>query len=135
MSINFNHRLTGEDGAHPDARNEAGRNLGQEDATHEQNDDLNSTVEHPRETLRKRGLFLPLAWAEPAKSVKSAPLRGQDKSRVAAIEQKLGITPPQSLPTMMSGTAPAVSSKQAQEYQQKLQELQKVLSQLKGQRE
>ena len=55
--------------------------------------------------------------------------------RVAAIEQKLGITPPQSLPTMMSGTAPAVSSKQAQEYQQKLQELQKVLSQLKGQRE
>lgn len=88
MSINFDHRLTGEDGAHPDARNEAGRNLGQEDATHEQNDDLNSTVEHPRETLRKRGLFLPLAWAEPAKSVKSAPLRGQDKSRVAAIEQK-----------------------------------------------
>lgn len=88
MSINFNHRPTGEGGAHPDAINEAGRNLGQEDATHEQNDRLNSTVEHPRETLRELGLFLPLAWAEPAKSVKPAPLHGNDKSRVAAIQRK-----------------------------------------------
>lgn len=90
MSINFDHRPTGEDGARPDAINEAGRNLGQEDATHEQNDRRNSTAEHPREALRERGLFLPLAWAELAKSVKPQPFRGRSKrkSLAAAINAK-----------------------------------------------
>lgn len=86
MTIN-QYRCSAEVGAQPEK--DKGRIPGQ-DATHEQNETLNSTVKQSRETERERGLFLPLAWAELAKGVKPASSRGKAKrkSRVAAISAK-----------------------------------------------
>lgn len=54
------------------------------------NDTGNSTVEHSRETERKRGIYLPLAWAQLAREVKPATFKGQHKrqARAAAINAK-----------------------------------------------
>lgn len=87
--FNTGYRLKGEGAAYPEKGK--GRNPGQ-DATHEQNDSRNSTRETSRETERERGLFLPLAWADLAKSVKPQPFRGKSKrkSRQAVINAKRG---------------------------------------------
>lgn len=88
---NIQHRLPGEDAAHPDAtkENATAGNRGADKANQMESMPI---VERSRETTRERGLYPPPLWAELARAVKRAKFRGKSKRqlRAAAIHAKRG---------------------------------------------